>query len=240
MHALYEDRKYSAAKCAPAIRYSGVVAWLDELVGDTVAPGGLREWAAQHSSRAEAWKQCPRGDWQLWLAAHAPALTPPEQRNILARALEIVSVAPSTPWVASGWRPLPTSIDLVDAWAYAHGDRLGPEQGLVASNTAFLAALVIGIVVDRLWLGRFGHGVSRTLMQAVVCTAVWLLLVPVMRAIWLTRIRRRLSGLSFEAAFALIWGTVARLMDADSVEERAKWAESVRINLYNLGRRAFA
>lgn len=42
------------------------------------------EWVGE-SSAAQAWSQCSRGDWLLWLVDRCPSI-PPEDRQRLARA----------------------------------------------------------------------------------------------------------------------------------------------------------
>lgn len=241
--------------------------WFDEMVGSGSAPDDLRAWAAGQPSRADAWTQCPRPDWQLWLAAHAPDLTLRDQRKILGGARELDELLPSRPWWIVSWMfPVPTKLDVISAWGREPATSsprrtrslarialsllvgkddptLGLEQKLKASGAAFVAALVIGIVIDRLWLADYWpdvDGMSRTLMQGVVCTAAWLLFIPVMRAIWRTRIKRGLDGLTFERAFELIWPRTVRLTKRFTVEDQPKRAHGVRIDLGDLGKRAFS
>jgi hypothetical protein len=217
----------------------GCVSWFDELGGSS-APEDLRAWAANQASRADAWKQCPRPDWQLWLAAHAPDLTPRDQRMILGRALELEDFAPDRWFWWTGWMiPVPTKIDVVDAFAHARGSTLGFVQKLKAGIAAFMAALVIGVVIDRLWLGDY-EGFSRTMMQTVVFTPTYFLLVPVMRAIRRRHIKRGLDGLTFARAFEMVWPHTVRVTKVFSAKEQPKRAHGVRIDLIDLGKRAFS
>jgi hypothetical protein len=218
------------------------VSWFEELISDRISPDGLRVWAATQPSRAAAWTSCPRGDWQLWLAAHAPALTEREQRGILKQALDLIEDARGTGilWFLSTLKVTPTKLDVVDAWVHARGGKLGLSQKLMASGLAFAFALALGVLVDRRWLGGYGEGFSRTLMQGVVCTTAWLILIPLTRAIWRSRIDRGLEGLTFDGAFAMIWATISRWSNRVSEAQRAAEAKTVRIWLNDLGQRAFS
>lgn len=214
------------------------MSWFDEL-GGTSAPDDLRAWAADQASRADAWKQCPRPDWQLWFAAHAPDLTLRDQRMILKYAIELEDFAPDDWfWLAHWMFPVPMKKDVVAYWG--HEKTLGMEQKLKASGAAFVAALVIGILIDRQWFGDYGEGFTRTLLQGLVCTIAWLLLILPMRAIWRWRIQRGLDGLTFAGAFELIWPRTVRLTKRFKADERPKRAHGVRIDLIDLGKRAFS
>lgn len=48
-----------------------------------------KEWASGYTSAAKAWKECPRGDWMLWLLWKSHV----DRRRIVGAAGEIAAIA---------------------------------------------------------------------------------------------------------------------------------------------------
>jgi hypothetical protein len=68
------------------------------------------EWVGSRSA-AEAWRDCPRGDWMLWLLARVGA----DRRRIVLAACECARMA--LPYVPEGEDRPRIAIETAEAWA---------------------------------------------------------------------------------------------------------------------------
>ena len=214
------------------------MSWLQSLPGADGASLALRQWADEQPSAAAAWNACPRGDWQLWLAAHAPALTSDQEHSIMRAALDYMPES-ALHWVVAGFRLLPTKMDTLDAWTAKRHGRLGFAAGLAASSAAFVIALVFGAVIDRAAGAHFSTGATRFLIQNALVIALLIPLTPLLRAIWLAQLDRAVAQLSFVSAFDEIHHRYARITERASAPERRELADNIRASQYALGIRAF-
>ena len=68
-------------------------------------------WAESQPSAETAWRQCPRGDWLLWIAARIGI-----DRKLLARAA-CACARTALPHVAAGEERPRIAIEMAEAWA---------------------------------------------------------------------------------------------------------------------------
>lgn len=64
--------------------------------GDAVPPNGLAEWAARQPTLVAAWRECPRPDWQPWLAAHLKGRMHQDERIVIAAGM---TLSPEPPFI---------------------------------------------------------------------------------------------------------------------------------------------
>jgi len=216
------------------------MSWLRQMSGDAVPPHGLADWAATQPGAVAAWRECPRPDWQLWLAAHVNGRTHQDERTIIAAGMTLF---PDPSFIADILRyasPIPTERDALDAWSRDAVRTLTMEQRLIASSAAFVIALLVGIAIDRIWGARFGVGVSRTTWQAFLTLAIWLPLIPVMRSLRRGRLQRTAGTWSFTDALDHVLKTVQAQIESASESERRKLANSVRVEMLGVTKRHFS
>src|SRR4051812_39074345 len=113
------------------------MSWLREKIDDAVPPAGLAEWAAQHATAADAWRDCPRPDWQLWLAAHVRGRIHDDERNLIAAGVKAREEGPFFIHLLHYAWPIPTETDVLDAWSRDGGKTLALQQRVTASSVAF-------------------------------------------------------------------------------------------------------
>lgn len=215
------------------------MSWLQSLPGGDGAPPALRQWADGQPSAAAGWNACPRADWQLWLAAHAPGLTSDEEHAIMRSALEHMPES-SLHWLMSSLRLFPTKVDALDAWTAKRHGRLGFEAGLAASSAAFVIALVFGVAIDHAAGAHLGSGTTRFLLQNAVVIALLIPLTPVLRAIWRAQLDRAVAQLTFASAFEEIHRRYTRITERALPSDREDLARSIRSAHYSLSIRAFS
>lgn len=176
------------------------MAWLDALLNGDPPPAGLAEWAASQADRQSAWIACPKPDWQLWLAAHVPSLSSEEQRTVVRAA--VAALGDDGLSYLGFVRPSVSVREALAAWARPSASPLDSRQKLIATNQAFVVALVLVVVVDRLYGGVFGTGTMRAIVQAGAVFIGWGVLalpfVAIRRAIIVRKIEKR----SFRDAIA--------------------------------------
>lgn len=89
------------------------------------------EWLGDRDL-ATAWRECPRGDWMLWLAASMP-----DRKPVVRAACACARLA--LPYVQAGeMRPL-KAIDMAECWVGDDGVAT-PDQLNLAADAAFDAA----------------------------------------------------------------------------------------------------
>ncbi len=208
--------------------------------GDAVPPPDLADWATTQPTAAAAWRSCPRPDWQLWLAAHVPGRTHEDERSIIASGLAVSTEPPFIFEILKYLWPIPTERDAIDAWSRDAARMLTSEQRLIASGAAFAIALLIGIAVDRIWGAGFGVGVARTTWQAVLTVAIWLPLIPLLRAFRRSRLQRTAGVWSFADAFDHVWNRVHARAESSPEAERRELAKSVRLDMSGVTKRHFS
>lgn len=213
------------------------MSWLREMSGEAFPPKGLAEWAATQPSVVAAWRECPRPDWQLWLAAHLEGLTHQDERTIIAAGMTLLPEPPFIFELLKYLWPIPSERDALDAWSRDAVRTLTTEQRLIASGAAFAIALVAGIAVDRIWGAHFGAGVARTTWQAALTVAIWLPLIPLMRA-WRRGVLRRTAGTwSFSDALDHVLKTVHARTESTPESGRRELANSVRVEMLGVTKR---
>jgi hypothetical protein len=216
------------------------MSWLREMSGEALPPKGLAEWAATQPTLVAAWRECPRPEWQLWLAAHLKGRTHQDERTIIAAGMTLF---PETSFIFDILQyasPIPTERDALDAWSRDAVRSLTQEQRLIASSTAFVVALLIGIAIDRIWGARFAVGVARTTWQAFLTLAIWLPLIPVMRSLRRRMLQRTAGTWSFTDALDHVLKTVQARTESTSESERRELANSVRVEMLGVTKRHFS
>ena len=215
------------------------MSWLQDFSNVERTSSAFREWAEGQPTAAAAWDSCPRADWQLWLAGHAPNPTSDDEHAILRSALEHMPES-TLHWIVSGFRLLPTTMDALDAWTAKRRGKLGLQSGLAASSAAFMIALLLGVAIDRAAGACLGAGTTRFWLQSAIVIALLVPLSPLLRTIWRALLDRRVAQLSFASAFAEIHDRYSRITERASVSERGELAGYIRTALYGLSTRAFS
>lgn len=223
-----------------AARYTRDVSWLREMTGDAVPPAGLADWAAQHTSALAAWRDCPRPDWQLWLAAHVRGRTHDDERGVVSSGLAAREGGPLIIDIMRYVWPIPTERDILDTWARDGAKTLTLEQRLIASGVSFAIALIVGIAIDQTWGARFGIGIGRTAWQAFLTLVIWLPLTPPMRALRRRWLRRAVVAMSFDEAFSRVWKPLHARAESMSESDRRSLAQKVRLSMAGVTKRHFA
>jgi len=113
------------------------MSWLRDMSGDAVPPQGLADWAATQPSAVAAWRDCPRPDWQLWLAGHIKGRTHQDERTIIAAGMTLFPDSSFISDILQYASPIPTERDTLDAWSRDAIRSLTMEQRLIASSAAF-------------------------------------------------------------------------------------------------------
>ena len=216
------------------------MSWLREMSGDAVPPAGLANWAATHASAAAAWRDCPRPDWQLWLAAHVRGRTHDDERRVIASGLAARADGPLIIEMLRYMWPIPTEDDVLDAWPRDGAQTLTLDQRLIASGVSFAIALIVGIAIDQIWGARFGVGTGRTAWQAFLTLVIWLPLIVPMRALRRRMLRRSAVAMSFDEAFSRVWNLVHARGESISEAERRSLAQTVRLAMPSVTARHFA
>jgi hypothetical protein len=216
------------------------MSWLREKVDDAVPPAGLADWAAQHTSAAAAWRDCPRPDWQLWLAAHVRGRTHDDERGVVSSGLAAREPGPFFIDMMRYFWPIPTERDILDAWARDGAKTLTLAQRLTASGISFAIALIVGIAIDQTWGARFGVGFGRTAWQAFLTLAIWLPLILPMRAVRRRSLRRSCAAMSFDEAYCRVWKPVHARAESMSEADRRSLAQKIRLSMTGVTKRHFA
>lgn len=216
------------------------MAWLRDMIGDAMPPNGLAEWAATQPTPVAAWRECPRPDWQLWLAAHVKGRTHQDERTIIAAGMTLFPEPSFIFDILQHASPIPTERDALDAWSRDAVRSLTMEQRLMASSAAFVVALLAGIAIDRVWGARFGVGVARTTWQAFLTLAIWLPLIAVMRSVRRGRLQRTAGIWSFADAFDHVWKTVHARTESTPEGDRRDLADAVRLEMSGVTKRHFS
>jgi hypothetical protein len=146
---------------------------LRDLASDAIPPIGLRDWLTQASA---SWEACPRADWMLWLASRIPDLGSDEQRAVVGAATELWSEQSMLGDLFAFFRPIPSRHDVLVAWSRTPDRRFDFAHGLAASNQAFALGLVAAVIIDRRFFAGSGDGATRTMTQAALFLATWLVL----------------------------------------------------------------
>jgi hypothetical protein len=136
--------------------------------------------------------------------------------------------------------PIPTERDALDAWSRDAVRSLTTEQRLIASSTAFVVALLVGIAIDRIWGARFGVGAARTTWQAFLTLAIWLPLIPVMRSLRRGMLQRTAGTWSFTDALDHVLKTVHARTESTPESERRELANRVRVEMLGVTKRHFS
>jgi hypothetical protein len=216
------------------------MSWLLDVTDGTLPPAGLSEWAAQHSNAAAAWRDCPRPDWQLWLAAHVRGRTHDDERSVVASGLAARAGSPLIIDILRYAWPVPTEYDVLDAWSRDGAQTLTFEQRLIASGVSFVIALLVGITIDQLWGARFGIGLGRTAWQAFLTLVIWLPLILPMRALRRRWLRRSAVAMPFDEAFGRIWKPIHQRAESMPEADRRSLAQTVRLDMPGVAKRHFA
>jgi len=216
------------------------MSWLREMSGDAIPPKGLAEWAATQPTVVAAWRDCPRPDWQLWLAAHIKGRTHQDERTIIAAGMTLFPERSFIFDILQYVWPIPTERDALDAWSRDAVRNLTMEQRLIASSVAFVIALLVGIAIDRIWGARFGVGVARTTWQAVLTLAIWLPLIPVMRGVRRRVLQSTAGTWSFADALDHVMKTVHARTETTPEAQRRELANSVRVEMLGVTKRHFS
>ncbi len=94
------------------------------------------EWVGSRSA-AEAWRDCPRGDWMLWLLARVGA----DRRRIVLAACECARTA--LPYVPEGEDRPRIAIETAEAWARGEAttEQVRAADAAAAAAAAYAARL---------------------------------------------------------------------------------------------------
>ena len=215
------------------------MSWLRDMSGDAIPPSGLAEWAATQPTLASAWRQCPRPDWQLWLAAHLPGRTNRDERAIIGVGLSLFAEPSFIVDILKYMWPFPTERDALDAWSHDATSKLTLEQRLIAGGSAFAIALLFGIAIDRVWGVRFGVGFGRTVWQNILTIALLLPLTPALRAYRRSRFQRTAGRWTFADAFDRVWTRVHARAESASDTDCCELAKTARLDMYGVTSRHF-
>lgn len=153
---------------------------LGELLARPDMPPELAAWARDQASLDQAWQECPRADWLLWIAA-APPATEARQRQLVGAASAALEITTSR---RKWWRKLlhlsPWPQEVGQLWA--RGD--APKHVDVAShrwedakNGIVLTAAVVLPATPVVYYALAAHGGLAWLTQPLLGLAA-LALIP--------------------------------------------------------------
>lgn len=121
------------------------------------------EWASAFGSLQEAWDNCSRADWMLWLVEYAPAHPANTQQQIVRLACAIARTALS--YIPDGeMRPL-QAIETAEAWAEGKKTKEDCNAAEAAARAAAWAA------EDAAWNAAQKHN-SDLVRQFLTCPSL--------------------------------------------------------------------
>ena len=119
-------------------------AWFQQLSLVASPPAGLSEWAAGQATFEDAWRNAPRADWLVWLAA-ANARSDEEKR----RSYRAPAFLPRRSGIfAHMFRLAPSSVERSHLWAWS--DALDDIDVVIADwfhGILFAAIVVVPVAV---------------------------------------------------------------------------------------------
>jgi len=106
------------------------------------------EWLAQQQSFTQAWRDCQRGDWMLWLLVRTMTSPPrsPDRRTIVACALDCVQLScPHIPVI------IQKDVHIIRDWV--QGAQQTEEIFMAICNRIFQTAIMVNAYADLVLFG---------------------------------------------------------------------------------------
>ena len=163
------------------------------------------EWVGNRTAK-QAWNECQRGDWMLWLIGNSnPKNTLALRRKIVLCACDIAET--SLKYIPKTENRSAEALRIARAWA--HGEKISTDQLIAASDAAGAASAAARSARD-------AAGAASAAASAAASDAAW---VAASDAAWV-------SAWAAWAAIAAAWAARAAASDAASA---AAWASSANI-----------
>jgi hypothetical protein len=215
---------------APAVRL-GVSTWFGELPSVVPPPSGLEDWAARQATFDEAWRDCQRPDWLVWLAA-ATARNHEERRDIVSGASRL---AEKDGIVAHMFRLAPRPLERAHLWSSS--DPVDDIDVLVADwfHGLLFAAVVVVPLAVMMVVRSPNPGAPRSIFFSDLITIPLAVVLTVVGYIVCRRIRgraaRRLRALDFATALTMALAALHEHVESQPPDRRASDARTFRLRV---------
>jgi hypothetical protein len=200
--------------------------WLAEIARGEAVPDGLSEWSAAYATFADAWRECQRPDWMMWMASrHNPSEA--QQRRIIEVACGLGEPKRRLP--IGTLRPTLTEHQLAAEWASA-GDNdaeyvFGDFFNALLASALLLIPILVFIYVHWSNINPWRRNLYGDLITIPACVLFAFVSFVALRRLRRANTARRLRDMTWERARAVAF---ARILPAESPRTAAVIADTLR------------
>jgi positive regulator of sigma E activity len=217
-----------------------VSTWFRELPSVVPGPPGLADWAARHATLDEAWRECQRPDWLVWLAA-ATARNDQEKRDIVSGASLLAEEAGIFTHM---FRLAPRPLERAHLWASSRP--LDDIDVVVADwfqGILFAAVIVVPLAVMMV-VRAPNPGAPRSIFFSDLITIPLAVVLTVLGYVAFRRLRlraaRKLPPIDFATALATALTALQQRVESLSPERQASAARTFRLRMESVYRNSRA
>lgn len=206
-------------------------AWFRQLSSVAPPPVGLAEWAAGQPTLDDAWRNAPRADWLVWLAA-ATARSDDEKREIVSGACLL---AEKSGIIAHMFRLSPSILERAHLWASSNP--LDDIDVVVADwfHGILFAAIVVVPLAMMMTLRSPHPGAPRSIFLSDLITIPLAIVLSVVGYVVCRRLRlraaRRSAPLDFATALGHALGALTRQVDSLARDRQESAARTFRLRM---------